>query len=55
MTEKVDNFFGRVYVDFTKDKALVYPTIIGKSKPQRWSIEQARQYVQYLETEEIEV
>ena len=57
MIETLDNYMERAYADFVSwdGKVLVYPIKIGKGKPQRWTVEQARQYVRYLENEAIEI
>ena len=46
--ETEEQFFNRVYVDFERDKVWVYPTTRGKGKPDFWTIQQARQYLNYL-------
>ncbi len=53
--ETLDEFFNREYTDFTNDKVFVYPQIRGKGKHQIWSIEQAKQYINYLKAEELEI
>lgn len=51
--ESVEEFMDRVYVDFILEKALVFPHKIGEEKPQRWTLDQLRQYVLYLKSKEI--
>ena len=65
MSETLDNFYSRTYTTFTgyNPIVLVWPSVATKKLiisnkkllPQRWTIEQARQYVRYLEAEEIEI
>lgn len=53
--ETINNFLNRIYANFTDDIVLVYPRIIGKLIPDKWSIKQAKEYVEYLKKEEVVV
>jgi len=49
MSETSEQFYNRIYVNGTREKVWVYPRVRGKGKPAIWTIEQARQYLNYLE------
>ena len=51
--ETLDNFFKRVFVDFTKEKVLVYAFKIGEGEMEVWTLKKAREYIRYLKTEEM--
>lgn len=53
--ENLDEFFSRAYVIFPLDKVMVFPKKIGIHTPDIWTIEEARQYIKYLENERIEM
>ncbi len=65
MTEEIDEFYDRIYVNNTgyNPIVLVFSSVETKTlitsdkelRPERWTIEQARQYIQYLEAEGIEI
>ena len=50
MSESAEQFYGRAYM--TLDRAFVYPKLMGKGNPEIWTLEQARQYANYLERNE---
>ena len=54
MSEAIENFYNRIYVDFTRDKVWVYPSVIGKGKPEIWTLQQKEQYVNYLKQNLVE-
>ena len=47
MSETPEQFYSRAYL--AMDKYFIYPKTIGKGKPEIWTLEQARQYANYLE------
>ena len=47
-----DNFYERTYWNWVAEKVFVYPYKRNIGKPEIWTIEQARQYVNYLEQNE---
>ena len=53
MKETFDTFFSRIYVNFIKGIVLVYRDKVGLDLPKLWSLAQARQYINYLEQEEV--
>ena len=53
MVEDLETFYNRIYV--TLEKVFVYPRIIGKGKPQIWTLQQKEQYVNYLKQNSVEV
>ncbi len=65
MTEEIDNFYDRIYVNATgyNPVVLVFPSVKTKNlitsdkklRPERWTVEQAKQYIRYLKSEEIEI
>ena len=65
MTETIDEFYNRIYVNCIGYYPIVLVWLSAKAKglitsdkklrPKRWTIDQAKQYVQYLEAEAIEI
>ena len=56
MTETITQFYGRIYVNFVRDIVFVYPHKIGLGKPDKWTTQQAKQYLNHLNSQiELEV
>lgn len=48
--ESSREFLDRSYVNWVKDKVLVFPEKAGVGKCVIWNVEQARQYLSYLKS-----
>lgn len=55
MKETVDHFLNRVYVLFPSDIVWVYPHKNRVGDADKWTVNQAKQYIKYLEQQEEEV
>lgn len=54
--ETINQFIDRIYTNFTKDTVLVFPSKRALkpdviSTPDKWTVQQARDYIKYLENE----
>lgn len=52
MTETKDSFYERSYWNWAREKVLVYPRKRNEGKCEIWTLQQATQYVNYLERNE---
>ena len=48
-----EDFYNRIFVNFMSEVVFVYPHKISIGIPIKWTIRQARQYINYLEFNEI--
>ncbi len=62
MVESIENFFNRIYVDFVANvgnyyqgRVLVWSYKRGLGKAEIWTLEDARQYLRYLQQQEMEI
>ena len=53
MLETTEQFYSRVFVNFCNNKVFIFPTKKREGKCEVWSIEQAKQYLNYLSQEEV--
>ena len=54
MSETKNVFYGRSYWDWAREKVWVYPVARNIGKPEIWTLNQAIQYVNYLERQKNE-
>ena len=53
--ETINNFLNRIFVNFIDDKVFVYQSFKKIGTPDIWTVRQAKDYLKYLEEEEIVV
>lgn len=46
--ESVDDFFDRTYINFKREKAVVYQRKIGEGQFEMWSISKVKKYLKVL-------
>lgn len=55
MVETLEEFYSRIWLNFWEDRVLIFQNKKREGKPQVWNLQTARNYIQYLKSQNPEI